>query len=43
VNAFKQDFEEFAYHLKREEMTKSIAIESIVFLSKILTSAEKRY
>ncbi len=43
VNVFKNEFEAFAYHLKREDMTKSTAIESIVFLSKILTSAEKRY
>jgi hypothetical protein len=43
VNASKNDFEVFAYHLKREDIAKSTAIESIVFLSKILISAKKRY
>ncbi len=43
VNTFKDEFEAFAYHLKREDIAKSIAIESIVFLSKILISVERRY
>jgi hypothetical protein len=45
VNAFKKEFEAFAYHIKkeREHMIKLTAIELIVFLSKILTSIEKRY
>jgi hypothetical protein len=45
VNAFKKEFEVFVYHIKkdREDMTKSTIIESIVFLSKILTSTKKRY
>jgi hypothetical protein len=43
VNAFKEKFEAFVYHLKREDVTKSTTIESIVFLSKILISIEKRY
>jgi hypothetical protein len=43
VNASKDEFDVFAYHLKRGEMTKSTTIESIVFLSKTLTSVEKRY
>jgi hypothetical protein len=43
VNAFKKKFEAFVYHLKREDVTKSTAIESIVFLSKILIAVEKRY
>jgi hypothetical protein len=43
VNVFKEDFEAFAYHLKRENMTKSTVVESIVFLSKTLISTEKRY
>ncbi len=45
VDVFKKDFEAFVYHIKKErdDMTKSIAIESIVFLSKTLTSVEKRY
>jgi hypothetical protein len=45
VNVFKEEFEVFVYHIKkeREEVTKSTAIESIVFLSKILISVKKRY
>ncbi len=43
VNVFKEDFETFAYHLKRKDMTKSTIVESIVFLSKTLISTEKRY
>jgi hypothetical protein len=45
VNAFKEEFEAFVYHIKkkRDEMIKSTAIESIVSLSKTLTSIEKRY
>ncbi len=45
VNAFKKEFEVFVYHIKKnwKDMTKSTTIESIVFLSKILTSAKKRY
>jgi hypothetical protein len=43
VDAFKDGFEAFVYHVRREDRTKLTAIESIVFLSKILTSAEKRY
>jgi hypothetical protein len=45
VDVFKKDFETFVYHIKkkRDDMTKSIAIKSIVFLNKILTSVEKRY
>jgi hypothetical protein len=43
VNVFKDDFEIFVYHLRRENIAKLIAIESIVFLSKILTQVEKLY
>jgi hypothetical protein len=45
VNAFKKEFEVFVYHVKkdRKDVTKSTIIESIVFLSKTLTSAKKRY
>jgi hypothetical protein len=43
VNAFKNEFEAFVYHLKRDDMIKSTAIEFIVFLSKILIFVEKRY
>jgi hypothetical protein len=45
VNASKKEFEAFVYHVKsdREDVTKSIAIKSIVFLSKIFISVEKRY
>jgi hypothetical protein len=45
VNAFKKEFEVFVYHIKKDskDITKSTIIESIVFLSKILTSAKKRY
>lgn len=45
VDASKKGFGAFAYHIKkgREHMTKLTAIELIVFLSKTLTSIEKRY
>ncbi len=43
VDAFKNKFEAFVYHLRREDRTKFTAIESIVFLRKILTSIENRY
>ncbi len=45
VNASKNDFEDFVYHVKdeREDKTKLTIIESIVFLSKTLISVEKRY
>jgi hypothetical protein len=45
VDVSKKDFEAFVYHIKKErdDMTKSIAIKSIVFLSKIFISVEKRY
>jgi hypothetical protein len=43
VDAFKNGFEAFVYHLKRDDMIKSTAIELIVFLSKILIFVEKRY
>jgi hypothetical protein len=43
VNASKNEFEAFVYHLKRDDMIKFTVIEFIVFLSKILTFVEKRY
>ncbi len=45
VNVFKKNFEAFAYHIKKErdDIAKFTAIKFIVFLSKILTSVEKRY
>lgn len=45
VNVFKEEFETFVYHIKKErdEMTKFTTVQFIVFLSKILISAEKRY
>jgi hypothetical protein len=45
VNVFKKEFEAFVYHVKsnREDVTKPIVIKSIVFLSKIFISIEKRY
>jgi hypothetical protein len=43
LNAFKKKFEAFIYYLKREDVTKSTAIEAIVFLNKTLISIQKRY
>jgi hypothetical protein len=43
VNAFKKKFEAFVYHLKREDVTKSTAIKSIVYWNKILISVKERY
>jgi hypothetical protein len=45
VDVFKENFEAFVYHIKqrRDDMTKSMTIELIVFLNKILTFVEKRY
>ncbi len=43
VDASKDKFDAFAYHLKRELIAKLTVIESIVFLSKTLISVEKRY
>jgi hypothetical protein len=45
VDVFKKNFEAFAYHIKKErdDIAKFTTIEFIVFLSKILTSVEKRY
>ncbi len=45
VNVLKNDFEVLVYHAKkdRDDMTKFTIIEFIVFLSKTLTSVEKKY
>lgn len=43
VDAFKDGFGAFAYHLQKSDIAKSTLIEPIVFLSKTLSPAKKRY